>query len=460
MYLLTLRAMVLSLVVCPCLTDGTRLPIIAGQPPALPPSSPPPTTEPPPIAASPTVAAVVTTVAPVVGTTLQTTIHKSDDTTIERTSGTTLQTTSHTTEASVLQRIANMTNGDISNFNRTRIIGVVDDLAKFTSNLTSREYEETIEQAKDILNAIEEITQISIGVDGTRDKFTISETQMIIDTFVNIADDIGTSVLEKTEPGSGAITLKTTSLTLHVEKDTASDLCNSSIKLSANSGFEIPSVESILGNTTHDTVLNLISFRFGSSVLNVMQEAGLIYDFVSLSLKFLNGTDVEGNDMNEDLKVWLGKQSTLSEDTVTIVGHYEPEEEVTYYSWQINDLREQHAVHIGLASNVHLMENSTLCMLEFESSTRRGDCKFDTMIEFKGMNSHIFIPETEISMTGNHTFRLGFLNDRSQSLNVTISVKIHGCLLMEENTGDLRQDGCKVSPMSTINSTLCLCRRL
>ncbi|XP_070535211.1 uncharacterized protein [Ptychodera flava] len=326
----------------------------------------------------------------------------------------------------------------------------------YTSNLANNTHKESIEKGTVILNAMDDVmknTQRAEDMNLTLDEF-ITITNAIVD----IADDIGMAILESTEEGTGSITLNSTSLVLHVEKDIASEICNSSIQLSPRSGFEIPAIDSFL-NIVPETTLYLTSFRFGSNLFSKTQETGFFHDILSLSLKFQNGSDVEAN-LKDDLRVWLGKQYTHPEKQVTVVGYYDPDEDMTFYTWQIESLRVQHAVQIKLISNLHLIENLTLCMTTSNVSATQRYCEFSALFEFDERTTHIFIPESEITQEGDHIFSFSLANDLSRTLNFTMDAEQRGCRSMKDSASEWHQDGCKVSPMSNINYTLCLCNHL
>ncbi|XP_070547330.1 adhesion G-protein coupled receptor G4-like [Ptychodera flava] len=119
-----------------------------------------------------------------------------------------------------------------------------------------------------------------------------------------------------------------------------------------------------------------------------------------------------------------------------------------------------HAIQIMLASSSPVYENTTAYVLtELPGNlSARSDFQSSRDVIFNGNSASIFLPEEEVTKAGSFYVTFGLVY--SHGVEFRVSTTQHRCSYSDDHTYNWQNGGCKVSPKSNINSTMCLCNHL
>ncbi|XP_070573997.1 polycystin-1-like protein 3 [Ptychodera flava] len=149
------------------------------------------------------------------------------------------------------------------------------------------------------------------------------------------------------------------------------------------------------------------------------------------------------------------------EDTL-IESLYFEESNVTYYGMVLKVSYLHHAILIVFNPEITgpLYGNTTAYIFNdvVKYSDRYHGYQFSLDVHFSGNYSNIFIPEDNFRTTGQ--YYLTFTIPGRQEGNISVAIKETVCNYMDKQTTIWDSNGCKVSPVSNMTTTICLCKHL
>ncbi|XP_070558929.1 uncharacterized protein [Ptychodera flava] len=282
----------------------------------------------------------------------------------------------------------------------------------------------------------------------------------IVETLLKMADNLAMLILRKTTSGGGAIHFETRSFVLNLERNSLMNLCNSSLMVGPHSGFEIPSAKHILPFVDQNSILNRMILLFGGVVHQISNMTDrFTSDMLTLSFKNDAGQEMMVHNTSQDIGVWLGnRQTPLNE--IMVMGKYIETDAATHYVFGIAVSKRHHAIQIMLETPAPVYENITACVsTELPKNTSKNNGHhFCSRASLYGRVANIFFPEENINKIGTYYVTFDLLYEHGVEFKV--STTQHRCSYSVDNTNTWQSTGCKVSPRSSINSTLCLCKHL
>ncbi|XP_070548853.1 polycystin-1-like protein 3 [Ptychodera flava] len=227
-----------------------------------------------------------------------------------------------------------------------------------------------------------------------------------------------------------------------------------------HSGFGIPSAEHIFPQLNRNITINRVIFRLGNEFHQFSNMSDqFTTDILSLTFKNESFQEIKVQNTTHDILVWLGNRQTPLNETI-LVGQYIQTDSATRYLFGVTALKPLHAIQIVLATSSPIFENTTVNMsTELPGNlTDVNDFLFSSIVCFNGRVATIFLPEEEITKAGSYyvTFDLVY----SQEAEFRVSTTQHSCSYSVDKAYTWQNGGCKVSPKSDVNSTLCMCNYL
>ncbi|XP_070568692.1 uncharacterized protein [Ptychodera flava] len=339
-------------------------------------------------------------------------------------------------------------------------LGVISDLLNFTSTILPGKnitLEESIHIAEDVLAIMQRsLDNMHVKVDiDPANKLCAEQSNILTEKLASTIDQLSMAVLNKTTPGNGSIFMNTASLALHLEKDTMDNVCNATIMVAQDSGFEIPPVDNIFPNLAPGTILSRMIFRLGGNPHRLAHRRNsFTTDILTLWFKDQKGEELKVERTTKDIGVWLGNYPpSFNGSSVTL--EFLEDEQTTQYTVGIQAFRKNFAILVTVEGSMSTFESTTACISSGRSNNV-DHSQFAAEGYFNGTFANIFLPEDRITAPGvyNVTFNLTSVHD----VDIKVTTTQHGCGYFADNTWE--NDGCKVSPKSNINSTLCLCNHL
>ncbi|XP_070532239.1 uncharacterized protein [Ptychodera flava] len=358
-------------------------------------------------------------------------------------------------DAAMLHEVLESINGSSSSN-----IDIINGLLNFTSKLSGVEVNlrDSVVLAQALIDIIQSATE-SFADGQDEMSFIYEKTQAFTETVVAVTEQVAMFVLDRTPVGSGSIVVNASSLVLHLEKDSIENICDSTTMISDASSVLLPPAESVLPGLPADSIGSRIILQLSGhhhQLKNMTHR--FTTDILTLWLKDDSGRDFKVQNTPEDIGVWLGNYQPPLNETV-IVGQYIESDSMTHYLCEVQISRTYHAIQILLEGSAPVNENTT-AYVSFKlpnNSSAHNDSKFSVDVAFKGNMANIFVPEDNVTHTGSYYVDFDLLHGREISFKLTTTQ--HRCGYSVDSTRTW-ESGCKVSPKSTVNATLCLCNQL
>ncbi|XP_070537167.1 polycystin-1-like protein 3 [Ptychodera flava] len=158
----------------------------------------------------------------------------------------------------------------------------------------------------------------------------------------------------------------------------------------------------------------------------------------------------------------IGSDVPSPETIVLTGGRYLKEQDVTYFGSKFQVSQLHHAIIILLANSQPLHVNTTAYIFNkvvMYSDQYRG-YQLSVDVHFNGNTASLFIPEHYFMKTGE--YYLTFTIPKRHETELSMAVKPTVCIYLDEDISRPTWDtsGCKVSPNSSMSSTVCLCNHL
>ncbi|XP_070551925.1 polycystin-1-like protein 2 [Ptychodera flava] len=316
----------------------------------------------------------------------------------------------------------------------------------------------SIVSAQEILDEVQAVYfDVMVHVDGNVNR---ERQRTFTKSVLTVADNIANFILSKMTSGSTVVVLKTHSLVLNLEKNTVQNLSHGTLMVGPHSGFEIPSAEHIFPHLSSNVTLNRVVYRFGPElhhISNVRDQFAT--DILTLSFKNESGQENMVQNAAQDIGIWLGNSQTPLNGTY-VKGQYVGNDATTHYLLEVTAFKPLHAIQIVLATSSPVFENTTAYISTKSPGNFSGHSgfQFSSEVSFNGSVASILLPEGEITKAGIYyvTFDLVY----SHGVEFRVSTTQHRCRYSIDNANSWQDGGCRVSPKSNVNSTLCLCNHL
>ncbi|XP_070548512.1 polycystin-1-like protein 2 isoform X2 [Ptychodera flava] len=317
---------------------------------------------------------------------------------------------------------------------------------------------ERIRLAEGIFNDIQDI--IDNVLPFVSEDIDLSKPGDFTETLMAIVDSLGMFMLEKMTSGSGAIVLQTSSLVLNVEKNSIQSLCDSTVMVDPGSGLEIPTRKYIFPYLRENVTVNRMIFLLKADVqqiLNMTEQ--FTTDILTLAFKNEDGEEIKVQNATKEIGIWLGYRRKSLNKTM-VIGQYVEADATTQYMFETMAPKPYHAIQIVLETYEHVYENTTAHVSTGlpGNGSRDGGVTFSREVIFNGSIANIFLPENKITRTGSYYVTFDLTNSHGVEFHVTTT--LHRCSYSVDNTNSWQSSGCKVSPKSNVNSTVCLCNHL
>ncbi|XP_070560008.1 polycystin-1-like protein 3 [Ptychodera flava] len=150
----------------------------------------------------------------------------------------------------------------------------------------------------------------------------------------------------------------------------------------------------------------------------------------------------------------------VNEEHVLVEGIYLDMDDVTYFGTVFKVSNLDHAFVIMLENSELLYGNATSYIFNdvvMYSNQYRG-YMFSVDVQFSGHHSKIFIPDDYFMATG--FYYLTFTIPGNREMKFSMAVKGIMCTYMEKRSSTWDRNGCQVSSMSNLTSTVCLCNHV
>ncbi|XP_077987395.1 uncharacterized protein LOC144441998 [Glandiceps talaboti] len=283
-----------------------------------------------------------------------------------------------------------------------------DNLSNITENLQMfgiefGDNEEITEIAQALVAAVDTLVDIiSFTMESSFDKETLSPETIMTLTHktMDILEKTADFVLNNINHGNITVVVDTSRVMLHMESGFIGNGGNKTIDLGHNSGFEIPSIQTLFPMVESDIATYIKAYRITGNPFSRSEE--YIYNVLGLEVGISSGTRNKVTDTKEDFGVWLGRQSPRSfhgESVMVAIA-----DDWKNYTWSGQVSEPFAALRLTVVSSTIIVDNTTVKVYYETPNGNASELIYSTTVMINGTQFDIFVAEHDIWYNGNYTF--------------------------------------------------------